>query len=265
MVPQYDIALRDITGGIGNWRMWHRLGWGEVRRRYRRTAVGPFWTTLSLGVFILALGMVWSGLWGMNVHEFMPYLTAGMITWYLMSAIITEGCTAFIQAEPLIKQMRVSYALIASAMVWRNIIVFVHNAVVFVLVAIWGGIPVNQYTFLAIPGIAMIALNGVWLGLLFGTICTRFRDLQQLITSLLQIAMFATPVFWRPEQLQTRVAPFFVDLNPLYRFIDIVRAPLLGQAPSLDSWLYVLGATATGWILTLFLFARFRRRIPYWI
>jgi len=265
MIPQYGTALRDIVGGLGDWRMWHRLGWGEVRRRYRRTAVGPFWTTLSLAVFIFALGLVWSGLWGMDVHEFMPYLTAGMITWYMMSAIITEGCNAFIQAEPLIKQMRVSYTLITSAMVWRNVIVFFHNALVFVGVAIWGGVPINLNTLMALPALAILALNGIWLGLLFSTICTRFRDLQQLIASLLQIAMFATPIFWRPEQLQTRMSPVFVELNPLFRFIDIVRSPLLGQPPPLMSWLFVLTVTVVGWGFAIFLFARFRRRIPYWI
>jgi ABC-type polysaccharide/polyol phosphate export permease len=201
----------------------------------------------------------------MQVHEFMPYLTAGMITWYLISAIINEACGAFVQAETLIKQMRVSYTLIASAMVWRNVIVFFHNALVFVAVAIWGGVPINQYTLLVLPALAILALNGVWIGLLFSTICTRFRDLGQIVTSLLQIAMFATPIFWRPEQLQTRVAPIFVELNPLFRFIDIVRSPLLGQAPPLTSWAYVAIVTVVGWGFALFMFARFRRRIAYWI
>jgi ABC-type polysaccharide/polyol phosphate export permease len=265
MVPQYDAAFRDIGGGLSNWQMWHRLGWGEVRRRYRRTAVGPFWTTLSLGIFIFALGAVWSGLWNMNVREYLPFLCSGMIVWYLMAAIITEGCTTFVMAEPLIKQMRVSYTLIASAMVWRNVIVFGHNFLVYLAVAIFSDVPINGYTLLALPGIAIITFNGVWVGILLGTMCTRFRDFQQLIVSLLQVAMFATPIFWRPEQLTTRVAPIFVELNPLFRFIDVVREPLMGRPPSLTSWAYVLGATVVGWSLAIFLFSRFRRRIPYWI
>jgi ABC-type polysaccharide/polyol phosphate export permease len=265
MTPQYDRAFHDISLGLAHWRMWSRLGWGEVRRRYRRTAVGPFWTTFSLGIFIFALSTVWSGLWKMDVREFLPFFCAGMVTWYLLSAIITEGCTIFVMSESLIKQMSVSYTLIACAMVWRNIIVFAHNFLVFVVVAVICGIDVNAYTLLFIPGLALVALNGAWVGMLFGTICTRFRDLQQLITSLLQIALFATPIFWRPEQLQSRLSAIFIELNPLYHFVDVVRAPLLGQMPTTSSWLFVLGATIFGWTFTLVVFSRFRRRIPYWI
>jgi ABC-type polysaccharide/polyol phosphate export permease len=265
MTPQYDRAFNDISLGLLRWRMWSRLGWGEVRRRYRRTAVGPFWTTFSLGIFIFALSMVWSGLWKMDVREFLPFLCAGMITWYLLSAIITEGCVIFVMSESLIKQMSVSYTLIACAMVWRNIIVFGHNFLVYVVVAVLCGVSVNAYTFLVIPGLALVAINGAWVGMLFGTICTRFRDLQQLVTSLLQIAMFATPIFWRPEQLESRLSPIFIELNPLYRFIDVVRAPLMGQLPQTSSWTFVIAATIIGWTFTLAVFSRFRRRIPYWI
>ncbi len=114
-------------------------------------------------------------------------------------------------------------------------------------------------------GLFILALNGVWLGLLFSTVCTRFRDLQQIVTSLLQIAMFATPSSGGRSNCETRLAPIFVDLNPLYRFIDIVRSPMLGRAPSLTSWIFVLVLTVVGWGFALMLFARFRRRIAYWI
>lgn len=77
MTPRYDDALADILTGAGNWQMWSRMGWQEVRRRYRRTAIGPFWTTLSLGVFILSLGFLYAHLWQQNPKEFLPFLAPG--------------------------------------------------------------------------------------------------------------------------------------------------------------------------------------------
>jgi lipopolysaccharide transport system permease protein len=95
-------------------------------------------------------------------------------------------------------------------------------------------------------------------------LCTRFRDISQLLTNLLQISMFLTPIFWLPEQLGGRFS-FIVDYNILYHYIEMVRRPLLGQAPSAWSYCYVLLFTALGWSLAVYLLKRFRHRLPYWL
>jgi ABC-type polysaccharide/polyol phosphate export permease len=58
----------------------------------------------------------------------------------------------------------------------------------------------------------------------------------------------------------------FVGLNPLYHLLTIVRDPLLGsKLPPVDSWIAVTFITILGWALTYALFAKFRKRIPYWL
>src|SRR5271166_4726826 len=102
---RYAEAVDDIVNGVRMYDMWGRLGWAEVKRRYRRTMIGPFWSSLSLAVFVAALGVVWSQLWNLNIKEYLPYLTSGLICWLLFSAFVTEGCTVFIANESLIKQL----------------------------------------------------------------------------------------------------------------------------------------------------------------
>jgi ABC-type polysaccharide/polyol phosphate export permease len=58
---------------------------------------------------------------------------------------------------------------------------------------------------------------------------------------------------------------YFVELNPLYHLIDIVRAPLLSTVPSATTWLCTVGLAVIGWSVTLVLFARFRRRVAFWL
>jgi ABC-type polysaccharide/polyol phosphate export permease len=53
--------------------------------------------------------------------------------------------------------------------------------------------------------------------------------------------------------------------NPLFHLIDVTRAPLLGTAPSATSWIFVVGLAVAGWLLTIYVFARFRRRIAFWL
>jgi len=70
VIAQYDVALADFVEGLTNWRMWGRLGWLDIKRRYRRTVIGPFSTTLSLGIFMFALGIVWANLWHQNLRVY---------------------------------------------------------------------------------------------------------------------------------------------------------------------------------------------------
>ena len=264
MTTQYAAVFADIKEGLLAWHIWGRLGWRETRLRYQRTLIGPFWTTISLGIFVVVMGVLWSQLWKVGPQTYLPFLTSGMITWMLFSAMTTEGCAAFSSSEGLIRQLRISYTMLACSIVWRNLIVFGHNLLIYALVFLYGGLTPNWSTLLVVPGLILLCLNGLWIALVLGLICARYRDIQQLVQSLLQISMFLTPIFWAPEQLQGR-ALNLVHYNLLYQYIEIVRGPLLGKTPEAWTYLMVGCATIAGWLLALFLHARFRRRIAYWL
>jgi len=127
-----------------------------------------------------------------------------------------------------------------------------------------GDVAVNAATLLVFPGLLLFCANAVWVVLLLGIACVRYRDIQQLVTTLLQVSMFVTPVFWQPAQLGGDLQ-FVVQFNPLYHFIEIVRAPLLGRVATAETWFVVAGMAVAGWVVVFFLFSRFRRRIPYWL
>jgi ABC-type polysaccharide/polyol phosphate export permease len=260
----YAKAISDIIEGASRWEMWGRLGWQEVKRRYRRTIIGPFWTTLSLAIFIFSLGLVWARLWHQPIETYLPFVSAGVITWSLVSALITDGCSTFQAHEGLIKQLQISMTLLVISVVWRNVIIFVHNLAIFVVLAVVFPVPVGLSTLLAFPGVLLVCLNGAWIGMLLGMVCARFRDLQPLIGSILQVALFVTPIFFSPDQLGSSRS-LAVMLNPLFHMTDIVRAPLLGKYAMLESWGFCIGMLIVGWLLTIYLFARFRRRVAFWL
>jgi ABC-type polysaccharide/polyol phosphate export permease len=98
---RYAIALVDVIAGVRAVDIWGRLGWRENKRRYRRTVFGPFWTTLSLAIFVIALGLVWSNLWHNDPKAYLPFLTSGMLCWVLFSTICSEGCAGIVGSESL--------------------------------------------------------------------------------------------------------------------------------------------------------------------
>jgi lipopolysaccharide transport system permease protein len=264
MNPHYGEAVADLIEGVGLVDLWGRMGWADIRRRYRRTVLGPFWSSFSLAVFVSTMGFVWATLWKINPKEYLPYLASGMLTWQLLTAFITEGCQVFVAAESLIKQLRINYTMLLCAMVWRNLIAFAHNFVVYVPVFIYSGLPLSANVLMVIPGLIFLCLNGVWMSLVLGILCARYRDVQQVVATLLQVLIFITPIFWSPAQL-AGIQTVLVDYNMLYHYVEIVRDPLLGQPSSARSWLMVGLATVIGWSFAIYLFSRFRRRIAYWV
>ena len=258
-------AWEDLAGGLSKTELWGRMGWLDVKRRYRRTLLGPFWTSMSLAVYVLSVGLVGAGLWHQNIHEYLPFLVSGMIVWMLVSTIISESCSLLISGQGLFRNIRFEFSIFAYALVWRNVLVFLHNLIVYVLIAIPLKPELIGWTvLLAIPGILLVLINGVWLALLIGMLCLRFRDVQPLVSTALQISMLITPLFWPPESLSGSGRIIFVELNPIYHLIEVVRAPLLGNIPGMTSYVAAVVIATGGWLLAYFVFERFRSRITYW-
>ena len=185
--------------------------------------------------------------------------------WTLVSTIILESCTLFVTGHALFRNVRFEYSILAYALVWRNFIFFIHNLIVYLVIALLLQPQLIGFTaLLAVPGLFIVLLNGVWIALLVGMFCLRFRDVQPLVQTAIQILMLITPIFWSADSLTGVRLFIFVQLNPVYRLIDIVRAPLLGTAPSAASYVAALAITAVGWCLAFLMFRFFRKRISYW-
>jgi ABC-type polysaccharide/polyol phosphate export permease len=215
---------------------------------------------------VFTVGFLWAALFGQPVSTYMPYLCSGLIVWTLISAIANEGGTVFTSNQSLLTTLRMPLSLLVTTMIWRNLIVFVHNLGVFAVVALLWKVSINWNTLLFIPGLVLLALNGVWMGLLVGMIATRLRDIPQLITGILQILMFLTPVMWSRDTLKGReLAGYIIDFNPLTHLVEVVRTPLLGGQPRLLSWVVAAALIFVGGAGTLILFSRFRQRVAYWL
>lgn len=260
-----ETAAGDLWHGLLRRELWGRLGWLDVRRRYKRTTIGPFWNSITLAVYVLSVGTVGAAIWHQNIYDYLPFLVSGMIVWTLVSTIIIESCNVFIAGQSLFRNIRFEYSILAYALVWRNSLVLLHNFVIYFLVVLVLKPSLFSTTaLLALPGLALVLLNGIWLSLLFGIVCLRFRDVPPVVSSALQIAMLITPLFWPADTLTGIKRIVFVEINPLYHVLDVVRAPLIGHVPEAISYCVVIAMTIVGWLLAYAVFNRFRKRIAYW-
>lgn len=286
-------AVEDIKAGLSHRELWSHLGWQDIKQRYRRSVIGPFWITISQGVIALGLGLLYSQLFNLHIQTFLPYISTGFIVWTFISGCLTEGMETFISNEGLIKQMPAPLSVYALRTVWRQTLMFVHNLIVYVIIVSIFFTSLNHqyglqegfctdvglchpgigwYSLSALPAFLLLAVNAGWVTLMLGVISTRYRDIPQVISSLIQLLFYLTPIVWPVDQLYhgggreaVSWALPFIHLNPLYHFIQIIRAPLIGQQVSINSWFVVIGITIVGWVLALLVMRNYRARVSYWV
>jgi len=256
-------AMRDLRVGILSVHVWPTLAWQEIRQRYRRSVLGPFWLTISIGVLIAGMGPLYSRLFGQDTSSYFPHLAVSFIVWMLLASLITEGCTSFMVAEGLIKEGRMPLTVHVLRVIWKNLIIFAHHALILVILFLFYPPPLSWALLLVPLAILAIAVNALWVGLFLGMLCARFRDIPLIIQSIVQVMFFLTPVLWTPGALGRHA--WAAQWNPLNHLLEIVRGPLLDGRVAVTSWAAVLGMALVGFAFVLPVFARFRARIAYWV
>ncbi|KAK47613.1 ABC transporter permease [Caballeronia jiangsuensis] len=257
------LASRDVVDGIHAYPIWSTLAWQDIRQRYRRSVLGPFWITLTMVVTIAGMGPLYGALLNISMEEFVPYLALGIITWGLISTLILDGCMVFIGSDSIVRSVRLPITLHVYRTVYRNVLFFAHNVLAYIPVMLYLRLAPRLEWLMAIPGLLIIVIAAVPLNIILGIFCARFRDMQPIVGSVVQLAFFLTPIFWKPSALGHRA--YVVDFNPLYMFVELVRAPMYGAG--LNPKIYI-GAGITTLILyaiAIPLFIRFRSRIAFWI
>ncbi len=260
----YWLAWHDLIDASRHWRLILHLSWQDVRQRYRRSALGPLWLTVSVAVQIAALGLVYGEIFKIDLSVYLPHLAVGLTVWAMFATTINDGCLCFISAESFLKQVALPKGIFPARVVLRSLITFAHDVVILVVVLAIYSHPTVLGLLASLMGIAIFAVNGIWMGLLFGLLSARFRDLAPIVTSVMQVAFFLTPVIWLESSVHGELATL-LQLNPFAVFLSLVRDPLFGHTPTLQSWGIVALVTILGWIVAFLMFARFRGRITYWL
>jgi ABC-type polysaccharide/polyol phosphate export permease len=262
---QLHAAVNDLREGLRRWRNWSYLAVENVKNRYRRTVLGPWWLTLQMGIYIVGISVVFGHLLHAGIRSFLPYVALGFIAFALLSGLMRAGAEVFINGSSTLKSTRQPLSSLVLRDVAIEFIHFAHNIVLYVVFVAAGLVPLSPKMAIALPIVALIAVNGLFLGLWLGATVARFRDVQPFVNSVLSVIVFFSPVFYHLDDLSSGVRNALLAWNPFTYLICAFRAPLIGEPLSPSFYIGTAVVTVINVALGLVVFTRVRSRLPYWV
>jgi len=265
---QWSAAWADFGATWRQRNIWGLAAVIAVGNKYRRTVLGPWWITLTTLMFVFGLSILRIGLSGGGLREAVPYVGIGFIVFFLISGGVTSATNVYVGAGSALSTSRQPYSTYVARSVASQVIDFAHEAIVIGVLVLLFAIPFSLMWGWSVPGVALIVVFSVGVGLWLGPLVARFRDLGPFVSALMRLAFFLTPIFWSIDEVEANGVRWLAWLNPFTYQLLAVRDPILGMShptapidPTVMSAILAVGSLALGVIV----FARTRARIPYWV
>jgi ABC-type polysaccharide/polyol phosphate export permease len=258
-----DRSQGDLLAAVAAYDLWLFLAWQDIKIKYRRSKIGPFWITLSMAFYCVTIGVVFSQVFKVEISELLPFLAIGMVVWSFVASFVGEMPNLFVENASYIKDMRINPLTILLRTLTRSAIVFGHNLLIVFAIYLYFGIWPGWTGLLALPGLLLVLLNFIAIGIPLSIVGARFRDLSQITQSILQVVFFITPIFWFPRLLAE--GSWVIAANPVAYFLDLVRSPLLGHPPQLISWGVSLLALLATSIIAAWIYRSKSARVALWV
>jgi lipopolysaccharide transport system permease protein len=196
------------------------------------------------------------------MKTYLPNFMISMTIWNFISSSLSESCFTMINAGGMIKAVNMPILIHVMRMVHRNLIIFLHN--IAVIPIIWLVYPwhIGVQSLLAPVGLLIVYVAVVSGSVVVSMICVRYRDVPPVMTSVLQLLFFVSPIIWVPENIKG--GGLFVALNPVAYLLAITRDPIMGTSPHLLNWIGAILFVASATAVMAYVYTRYRSRIVYW-
>ncbi|MGT2500387.1 glycosyltransferase [Bradyrhizobium guangxiense] len=238
------------------------LAWSDMRHRYIRSLLGPFWMSLQMAIVVAVLGSVIGQISNADVLSRLPMLALSMTAWTFLNSVVLDATTALQNSASLIRDRALPPVIFLLQCTFRQALFALHNACVPLVLWLILSPHDLSHGLAALPGLLLFVVCTFALSLVLGAMATRYRDLKPIIESTLMLAFLASPVIWSSDVISHRST--VMRLNPLTHLFAVWREPLTGSPIDPVSIAYVLVALALligASVLTLF----HLRKAAFWI
>lgn len=253
-------ALTDVISGLRQRDMWLTRALWDIKRRYTESLLGPVWIAGGLATMSLVVGLLYAQVFGIHRELILPHIAAGFLIWYFVSGVLGIAPQAFQMGRAAILHSNSPMSTHIYRIVMRELIVFAHNLIVYLVVAAIYGVLVSIQFWWFPPTMALLIINVAWMALIVACLSVLYADVPPIVAYGLLLSMFVTPLFWVPDETISSNSPVLL-YNPFYYLVTLVRDPLLGRTPELHIWTGAAGMAVVGWAAALGVFHLTRRKI----
>jgi lipopolysaccharide transport system permease protein len=231
--------------------------------RYGRSKLGQAWLTISLFIQIMSTGIVWSLLWKMPAAEFLPYLAIGQTLFQFFSTVILDSTNIFVSDSRLYINQYLPFMTSTLSSIYRNTVIFLHNIPIIFLILLWFRIPVH-FSFNAVLCTLPLLLFLISSSYVVACLCTRYRDLIQIVQSVMSITFLITPIVWQLNSIPETLRTYFY-INPFTAFLEVYRNALLGLPINSLAYLSIELWTLFSLGLMIYTHQKYEKKIVFWI
>jgi lipopolysaccharide transport system permease protein len=238
----------------------------ELKVKYRGSALGFFWSLLNPILTMLVYSFVFSIVLKAGIEQFAIFLICALLPFNFLSNSVNYGAGSIIGNSNLVNKIYFPREILPLSIVLSNLINFFFELVALFIVLGVMGYKFYVYLYLLPVVIFFQFFLVVGMTLLVSALNVFFRDLQHLITIIMMVWFFGTPIIY-PLSMVPPEYQFFIKLNPMtvyaayYRNIFYyVKYPEGAGFPTITDTLIALGITFLIFFVGYFVFKKLEYR-----
>lgn len=239
----------------------------ELKVRYRRSAIGFLWTMLQPLLMMLVLQVVFSAAFKteMTGGRYAVYALAGILFWNFFSQSIVASMNSLRGNAQLLRKVPVPKSVFPVATVLSGVVNLVLALAPLLVILLLTHHPIRPALLFLPVSIALAALFTLGAGLLLSPLAVFFSDTVEMITVLLSVLFYLTPIIY-PKGIVPERFLAVVRFNPLRSILEVFRDPIYyGKVPPLSHLAVSLGIAVFAFLLGAVAFQRSSDRIPFYI
>lgn len=203
----------------------------DFQRKFSGTYFGIFWAIAQPLLTIIVYWVAFQYGFRSGPVQNIPYVVwfmCGMVPWLFVSEAFSTASNSFIEYSYLIKKVKFNTNILPLVKILSSFCVHALFCVIVLSVAfcfkIFPTIYLVQLLYYMIANIALLFA----LSLITASIVVFFRDLNQIISVILLMGMWGTPIAWSLDMFDAKIQTIF-KLNPFFYIIEGYRDAILGR------------------------------------
>ena len=206
----------------------------DFKKRYKRTALGVFWSLLGPMLQLLVMALVFTQFFGKNQPHFIIYLFSGNLVFSYFKESTNGGMQALISNSGIILKVKApKYIFLLSKNV-SALINFALTLIIFFIFVADDGIAFTPRFILLLYPIMCLLLFNIGVGLILSALYVFFRDTQYIYDIFTLLLMYLSAIFYTIDSFPYAIQRLFL-FNPVYSYIQYFRLVVIdGLVPSIN-------------------------------